>query len=369
MRLLRRSPLGADWRLRGMIKVLVVDDSPVARELIVHILNSDPKIQVIGTAQNGKEALEFLKTNKPDIISMDINMPVMDGFTATRHIMETDPIPVVIVTSAWDVKEQSTIFRTLEAGALTVLDKPRGIGHPDYEQQAKELATTIKLMSEIKVMRRWKKTDKNAVLEKPAPKPKIVDYNAEIRLIAVGASTGGPPVLQTILSRIPPNFPVPILIVQHISAGFLQGMVNWLAETTNHSIRIANDGEHVQPGQVYFAPDNIHIGVKSDGKMFLHDGEPENCVRPSVSYLFRSIAQNYGAGAVGILLTGMGKDGARELKMMRDAKAFTIAQDEQSSVVYGMPGEAVKLDGAAYVLKPEEIAHAIQRIVKTHKID
>ncbi len=352
-----------------MIKVLVVDDSLVARELIVHILSSDPKIQVIGTAQNGREALEFLKTNKPDVISMDINMPVMDGFAATRHIMGTDPIPVVIVTSAWDVKEQNTIFRTMEAGALTVLDKPRGIGHRDYEQRAKELVTTIRLMSEVKVLRRWKKTDKSAVPEKPVPKPKIADYNAEIKLIAVGASIGGPPVLQTILSRIPPNFPVPILIVQHISAGFLKGMVDWLIETTQHSIRIANDGEHVQPGQVYFAPDNFHMGIKSNGKLFLCDSNPENCVRPSVSYLFRSVAQNYGAGAIGILLTGMGKDGAHELKMMRDAKALTIAQDEQSSVVFGMSGEAVKLGAAAYVLKPEDIAHIIQSIVKTHNID
>jgi len=352
-----------------MIKVLVVDDSPVARELIVHILSSDPKIQVIGTAQNGKEALEFLKTSKPDIISMDINMPVMDGFTATRHIMEIDPIPVVIVTSAWDVKEQSTIFRTMEAGALTVLDRPRGVSHPDYEQQAKELVTTIKLMSEIKVFRRWKKTDKNAIPKQTASKPKIADYNTEIKLVAIGASTGGPPALQTILSRIPPDFPVPILIVQHISAGFLKGMVNWLIDTTQHSIRIANNGEYIKSGTVYFAPDNFHMGVKSDGKIFLYDGERENSVRPSVSFLFRSVAQNFGAGAIGILLTGMGKDGARELKMMRDAKAITIAQDKESSVVYGMPGEAVKFKGARYIVKPEDIARILQRFIGNHKIN
>jgi two-component system chemotaxis response regulator CheB len=177
--------------------------------------------------------------------------------------------------------------------------------------------------------------------------------------VGIGASTGGPPVLQAILSALPRDFPAPILIVQHIARGFLPGMVEWLGQTTGQHVHIAAHGAVPLPGHAYIAPDDFQLGVSSGGRLTLARDEPENGLRPSVSWLFRSLADNQGSGAVGVLLTGMGKDGAAELKRMRDRGSMTIAQDRESSVVHGMPGEAIALDAATQVLSPDRIAAAL----------
>jgi len=353
-----------------MINVLIVEDSIVARELLVHILSSDPEIHIMGTTSNGEEALKFLKTNKPDIITMDINMPRMNGFEATRRIMETQPVPIVIVTASWDPEEVATSFRAIEAGAVVLLEKPTGVGHPGHENEARELVRTVKLMSEVKVVKRSPRLQRpKAEFAPPAPMQlEVAKRSPEIGLVAIGVSTGGPPVLKQILSRLPKSFPAPILIVQHIAQGFLRGMAVWLEKTTGLPFHIPVHGEHLFPGHVYLAPETLHMGVANRDRVVLSDDSPENGTRPSISYLFRSVVKVYGQNAVGVLLTGMGRDGAEELKLMKEKGAVTIVQDKESSVVFGMPAEAIKLDAAHYVLPPDTIAAKLKEMVNKSEV-
>jgi two-component system, chemotaxis family, protein-glutamate methylesterase/glutaminase len=344
-----------------MIRVLVVEDSQTAQEFLLQILCSDPMVEVVGTAETGEEALEAVERTRPDVITMDVHMPKMNGFDATRRIMETHPTPIVIVSGAPDVTDTAKAFRAIESGALAVLRKPSGLGHPDYQQSASELIRTVKLMSEVKVVRRWPRFRSLESLPAGSPLAEFSFQSAQtqIRLVAIGASTGGPPVLQTILAALPRDFPAPILIVQHIAAGFTQGFVDWLAQSSSLSVQVPTHGQSVLPGEVYVAPDGLHMAVGVDGRVQLRSDEPENGLRPSVSCLFRSVAKAYGHSAVGVLLTGMGRDGASELKLMKEQGAVTIAQDRDTSVVHGMPGEAIRLGGATYVLPPEKIRLAL----------
>jgi len=348
-----------------MIRVLVVEDSPTVKELLVNILSSDPEIKVIGTANNGEEAIEKAILNKPDVITMDIHMPKIDGFEATRRIMELKPVPIVIVTGSFDVREVSTSFKAMEAGALSVVPKPKGIDHPDHEGTAKEFLQTVKLMAEVKVVKRWVYSRKYsaATVVTAARKIDIKQAPLEIKVVAVGASTGGPQVLQTIFSGLGESFPVPLLIVQHMSYGFVQGMAEWISESTGFPVYIASAGEYILPGRAYIAPDGFHMGVENSNRIILSNDEPEGGLRPSVSYLFRSVAKVYGRNAVGVLLTGMGKDGAEGLKMMKDKGSVTIVQDESSSVIFGMPKAAIELEAATYVLPSDKIAGALTSLV------
>jgi two-component system, chemotaxis family, protein-glutamate methylesterase/glutaminase len=341
-----------------MVRVLVVEDSPVMREFLLYILGSDPEIEVVGTAETGEEALEAVERIRPDIITMDVHMPKMNGFDTTRRIMETHPTPIIIVSGTLDVAETASVFRAIEAGALAVLPRPSGFGHPEHEQSAADFVQTVKLMSEVKVVRRWPHLRPGKTLPAASLSPQIQRRTAqtESQLVAIGASTGGPPALRIILSGLPKDFPFPILIVQHIAAGFTQGFAEWLAQSSGLPVQLSVHGQEVVPGQVYVAPDGVHMTVGIDRRIWLDTGEPENGLRPAVSRLFRSVAKAYGQSAIGVLLTGMGKDGAFELKLMREQGAVTIAQDKETSIVHGMPGEAIRLGGASYVLPPEKIS-------------
>jgi len=344
------------------IRTLIVEDSALVRELLNHILGSDPAIDIIGTANNGMEALHAVQALKPDVVTMDINMPVMDGYEATRRIMETDPLPIVIVSVSVDRREVATTFRALEAGALAAVQKPMGIGHPDYEQTAKALVETVKLMSEVKVVKRW------PICSRQTPPVSVAgDWSpcaaGNIEIIAMGASAGGPAMLRTILSMLPAGVPVPILVVQHISAGFIHGFAESLSVSCKLAAHVAVQGDQLKPGHVYLAPDETHMGVTEGGRVELSGDAPIEGLRPSISYLFQSVARAFANRAAGVILTGMGRDGAEGLKSMRDSGAVPIAHDEESSLVFSMPGEAIKLGAATHVLSPHDIAAALSDLV------
>ncbi len=348
-----------------MIKVLVVDDSPVVREFLVHILGSDPHIEVVGTATDGESAVETAQRLRPQVITMDIHMPGMNGIDATRWIMETFPVPIIIVSGSGDPREVATTFRAMEAGAVAVLRRPAGVGHPDHEATAMELVQMVRAMSEVKVVRRWPRRAGD-IAPPPGGIP-LAPRSGRVKVMAIGASTGGPPVLQSILAELPQDFPVPILIVQHMSVGFTQGFVQWLAQSSTLPVHLAMHGEHIRPGHVYVAPDEFHMKVERGETVVLKKDEPEHGLRPSVSYLFRSVREVYGGDVVAGLLSGMGRDGADELKFLKDNGALTFAQEKDSCVVYGMPGEAVRLDAATLVLTPQKIAAMMTHLARNGK--
>jgi two-component system chemotaxis response regulator CheB len=340
------------------VNVLVVDDSPSMRLLLNHVLELDPRIKVLATVNDGQAAMDFLdaKGARPDVVLMDIHMPHIDGFETTRRIMETNPLPIVICTATADPQELQVAFRSMEAGAVACVEKPVGHADPAFEATVQNLQQTVRLMAEVKVIRRWPKPRGGGRAPVGVPSPAKA---GSPRIVGIGASTGGPPVLQGILSGLPRDFPAPVLIVQHIARGFLHGMVEWLNQTTGLHVHVAAHGAVADPGHVYIAPDDFHLGVSSSGRLLLARDPPHGGLRPSVSYLFHSLADNIGAGAVGVLLTGMGRDGADELKLLRDRGALTIAQDRDTSVVHGMPGAAIEIGAAVQVLSADRIAGAL----------
>jgi len=338
-----------------MIKVLIVEDSASTRMFLQQQFSADPELMVAGVAHNGLEAIAETERLAPNVITMDIDMPQMNGLDATRRIMETRPTPIIILSGVLDTAEVVSSFRAMEAGAVAALPKPRGAGHPDHEREVGALIRTVKLMSEIKMVRRWPLVKKEGGAL-PTAEAVQLKMPTPPRVVAVGASTGGPVVIKDILTGLGKDYSLPIMIVQHMAAGFIRGFAEWLALSAGMPVHIASQSEMLIPGHAYIAPDGYHLLADTGNRIRLSDGAPENGLRPAVSALFRSVANIYGNSAIGVLLTGMGRDGVDELLLMKEKGALTIVQDQASSVIYGMPAEAVKLGAALYTLPPGKIA-------------
>ncbi|HWM10133.1 MAG TPA: chemotaxis-specific protein-glutamate methyltransferase CheB [Solirubrobacteraceae bacterium] len=333
-----------------MIRALVVEDSAVSREYLCALLETDPAITVVGTARDGAEGIERTAELRPDVIVMDVHMPRLDGYEASRRIMEKIPTPIVMTSATLSEAELRDGFRALEAGALTLLRKPGG---PD-DAGAGAMIEAVRLMAEIKVVRRWMPRARPALA--PPPEPPAMRTP---RVVAIGASTGGPPVVANILRGLPRGFGCPVLLVQHMSGEFSAGFADWLQTLTPLRVKLAEAAEPARAGTVYVAAGGAHLGIDREGRIALEPPTAGNGFCPSVSRLFGSVADAFGAASVGVLLTGMGRDGAEGLRRLREAGALTIAQDAETSAVFGMPAEAVRLEAAALVLPPEEIARTI----------
>jgi len=338
-----------------MINVLIVDDSLTTREYISYIIDQDPELRLVGAARNGQEAIQLVASASPDVVIMDIHMPGMDGYKATRTIMETRPVPIIIHSSLVAPEQTKNIFNAMEAGAVAVAQKPPGIGNPETKPFMEKLLRTVKLMAEVKVVRRRPARPKKQSPESPARILQATDLTG-IEVIAIGASTGGPPVLHQIFRELPPDFPVPIAVVQHITTGFLPGMLRWLGGDSRLDLKIARTGDSLAPGHVYFAPEESNMGISDNGRILVTKFGGQKELKRPVTHLFMSVAQRCGARAVGILLTGMGDDGALGLKEMKRRGAQTLVQDRETATVFGMPESAIKLDAANYILSPPEIS-------------
>jgi len=335
-----------------MIRVLVVDDSKSVRTLLNHILGSAPGIAVVGCAVDGAEALKLARELQPDVITMDLHMPRMDGFEAIRRIMRECPTRIVVVSGSDDRAEVDASFRAIEAGALVLVKRPPGIGNPAHEDGARDLVRTVKTMAEVRVVRRWADARRAARPLQGAPR----------RLVAIGASTGGPTVLRDILAELPSGYPLPIVIVQHLAPGFMDGLASWLGEASGYPVEVLKDGAPLVGGRACLVPEGSQPALGPGLVGRLVQAPPEHGMCPSVSHLFRAIDPELRPATAAVLLTGMGKDGAAELKLLREHGALTIAQDRASAVVYGMPGEALRLDAAMLVLEPAEIGKVLARL-------
>lgn len=334
-----------------MIRVLLVDDSPIALHILQRLLSRSPDIQVVGTAGNGREALDLLPALNPDVVCVDLHMPVMDGLEFTREAMSKYPRPILVVSVSVE-SDSPNVFRLLEAGAVDVYPKPRAILDADDERLSREFASKIRIVAGVHVFRR---TEPAA---RVAP-PVLLPPHAAVRIVAIGASTGGPQALREILCHLPAGFTAPVVCVQHIGGDFLSEMVTWLGETSSLPVHKATHGAVPQAGVVYFAPADTHLEFDSRGRFTLSDKPPCDGHRPSATVTMRAAARQFGAGAVGVLLTGMGRDGAEGMVDIAAAGGFTIAQNEASSVVFGMPKVAVELGAVQQVLPLEQIAPAL----------
>lgn len=348
------------------IKVLIADDSLVNQNLLKGLITGDSRFELVAIANNGSQAIEYVSRYRPDVVSMDIQMPVMSGIEATSKIMQNDPVPIVIVSSFYQPSEIEMAMKVLEAGAVTIISKPFGPGHPKFNQNARQYLNMLKSMSQVKVVRR----KSSAYLQQTTFTPsniassKTTPPASDFKILVIGASAGGPEGLKTILSGIPSDFALPVLIVQHIDAHFAEGFCAWLNTFSTLPVQIGVNGNAMVAGNVYLPPGDKHLFVKSEGVIGVSDDPPVKGLKPAVTILFKSVAEIYGKLTLAILLSGMGKDGAAELKMLRDLGAYTIAQNEQSCLVFGMPGEASKIGAACKMLSPAEMIKEITDLVK-----
>jgi len=327
-----------------MIRILIAEDSKVIALLLSSILGNEPDMKVVGVAEDGAKAIQMSRDLRPDLVTMDIHMPQVDGFAAIRTIMTENPVPIVVVT-----------FRALEEGAVAVIEKPQTLSDSDFERTRRQLVETVRAMAEVKVVKRRLNSQRSAERTGPC----ALQPRGEYKVLAIGCSTGGPQVLHRILSALPADFPIPVVVVQHITHGFIDGLAAWLQGHTPLKVKLAENGEPLRHSSIYFAPDDYHLLIAKSRDGFsakLESGEPVRGFMPSVDQLFHSIARSCSGQAIGILLTGMGDDGARGLLEMKHSGCHTLIQDEASSVVFGMGGSALALDAVNRIVKLKEIS-------------
>lgn len=345
------------------IDVLVVDDSPLMQRIITRLLESDPRIRVVATAADGYEAIEKVEAIRPDVVTLDIQMPRMDGLEALQQIMRCAPTPVVMLSG---VKEASAAVRALELGAVEFVAKPSGTVSIDLYKVRDELISKIRLATLVNLNRAVTKTEP---LTPPVTLPRRPPMGGKERgawMLAIGASTGGPRALNTVLSRLPAELPASMLIVQHMPAGFTASFARRLDQHSPLHIEEARDGQAVTTGAAYVAPGGVHMVVTGEhGRPIirLKDTPPVNSVRPSADVLMVSVARLNGARSMGVLLTGMGADGAEGLAQIKAAGGITLAQDRESSTIFGMPRAAIKRGVVDRVLPLSEIPRAIVEVI------
>jgi two-component system chemotaxis response regulator CheB len=337
------------------VRVLVVEDSPVVQELLVHTISQDPRLEVAAVAPTAEAALRLIGRVKPDVVSLDIRLPGMNGLEATKRIMREHPLPIVVVAADVHGGDMNISMNALRAGALSVVEKPGSLSRADYAAVARHLCGQLFAMSQVKVIRQRFAAEPAPARPTPAPVPMAADGTRRFEVLALVASTGGPNALVKVLNGLPAAFPLPVLVVQHIGAAFVGGFASWLGTVCPLPVELAEHGVQPRPGHVYVAPGDSHLEA-GRAVLRLTRGAPVCGQRPSGDVLFLSLAAAFGPAAIGVLLTGMGEDGARGLLAMREAGSYTIAEHASTAVIHGMPGEAVKLGAAVEELPLPRVA-------------
>lgn len=347
------------------VRVLVIEDSAFMRKMIVEILESDPRITVLGTARNGKEGFKKITQLSPDVVTLDVEMPIMDGMTTLEKIMQTNPLPVVMLASR-TAKESSIMIQAISKGAVDFITKPSGSISLDIHEIREEIVEKVIIASKANLA--------THNLPKSIPTPHMDRKKYEDTIVAIGASTGGPRALQKILADLPSNFPAPILIVQHMPANFTKSLAERLNSLSAISIKEATDGEKINQGVAYIAPGGFHMKVKhTNGSLFIQLTKvPENSIyRPSIDVLLDSVACLSHVNKLAIILTGMGRDGAKGIKNIKDkdSEAIILAESKESSIVYGMPKAARNTGYVSEIVHLHEISDRIISIVnRTRKV-
>lgn len=341
------------------VRVLIVDDSAVTREVLTALLNSDPEIRVIGQAATGAEAVELTATLRPDLVTMDLMMPGMDGMEATRRIMARHPTPVLFLSSFFDKDGTYSRADAIAAGALDVVEKPALMPDWRFHNAAGKLVQKVKSLSKVPVIAHIHGARK-LLAQESSQLDSFVGPAADV--VVIGASSGGPRVIEVLLSSLPSTYALGVVVVQHMTDGFTTSMLRWMQERCAMPIKLAEEGDAIVPRRVLFTPENSHLVAAMGGRVHLTDSEPVNGHRPSIDVTFLSVARVYGARSAGVILTGMGSDGAQGLFAIRQAGGVTIAQDEETSAIFGMPRSAIELSAAQQVLPPAGIARCLNAL-------
>jgi two-component system chemotaxis response regulator CheB len=351
------------------IRVLVVEDSLTVRKRLVEVITADPDLSVVGEAADGKRAIELCEALRPDVITLDMMMPVMTGLEATEHIMAYCPTPIIIVSSSTNRGELFRTYEALAAGAVDVLDKPKGDEQDDRWER--KLISTVKLVSRIKVITHLRARRGPSRGRLTGPLETVAPAQDRYDLVVIGASTGGPNAIVEVLRHLPQTFPLPVLLVIHIGAPFGASFAEWLDRQSRLRVTTAVDGERLPAAgaaRVIMAPPDLHLVLRGGQLRLTTDPERHSC-RPSVDSLFESVARECGGRTIACLLTGMGRDGAEGMRAIQRAGGSTIAQDEATSVVFGMPREAIALGAADRVLPLPEIGPTLLQLGQTRRRD